>query len=145
LWHPLRATPEEVEAWRDLLVERRIRQPFKQAFREVYRLTPAEEETRVHSERFAGHLVHYRQMFALFRARGWVSGLLGPWDGGSRDEAVRTLAAGEWRVRFDHRLADWQADGEIAGTGRVRFARREDGAWRDAPLADVPPLVFSEA
>ncbi|XRQ13659.1 DUF4132 domain-containing protein [Actinomadura welshii] len=145
LWHPLRSSPEEIRAWRDLLVERRIRQPFKQAFREIYLRTPAEEETRTYSTRFAAHLVHYRRMFALFRARGWKSGLLGPWDDGSRDEAVRTLAAGEWQVRFSHFLADWQGEHEIAGTDRVRFARREDGAWRDAPLADVPPLVFSEA
>jgi hypothetical protein len=27
----------------------------------------------------------------------------------------------------------------------VRFDRRVQGAWREAPLADVPPLVFSEA
>ncbi|WP_372510383.1 DUF4132 domain-containing protein [Actinomadura madurae] len=104
-----------MRAWRDLLVERRIRQPFKQAFREIYLLTPAEEETRTYSNRFAAHLVHYRRMFALFRARGWTSRLLGPWDGGGSDEATRTLAAGEWRVRFSHVLADWAASRRSPG------------------------------
>ncbi|MEU8797610.1 DUF4132 domain-containing protein [Spirillospora sp. NPDC048819] len=145
LWHPIGADPDDVRAWRDVLIDRRIRQPFKQAFREIYLLTPAEEETRVYSNRFAAHLVHYRRMFALFRARGWTSRLLGPWDGGGEDEAVRVLAAGEWRVRFSHVLADWEGEEAIAGTDQVRFARREDGAWREAPLADVPALVFSEA
>ncbi|GAA1796651.1 DUF4132 domain-containing protein [Actinomadura chokoriensis] len=145
LWHPIRSEPGEVRAWRDLLIERRIRQPFKQAFREIYLLTPAEEETGTYSNRFAAHLVHYRRMFALFRARGWTSRLLGPWDGGGSDEAARILAAGEWRARFSHVLADWEDGQEIAGTNRVLFDRRADGAWRNAPLADVPPLVFSEA
>ncbi|TDC53507.1 DUF4132 domain-containing protein [Actinomadura sp. KC345] len=145
LWHPIRSEPDEVRTWRDLIMDRRIRQPFKQAFREIYLLTPAEEETGTYSTRFAAHLCHYRRMFALFRARGWKSGLLGPWDGGDEDEAVRTLAAGEWQVRFTHVLADWQGEEEIAGTDRVRFARRVAGAWRDARLADLPPLVFSEA
>jgi hypothetical protein len=27
----------------------------------------------------------------------------------------------------------------------VRFAHRVEGAWREVPLAEVPPLVFSEA
>ncbi|MGI5208577.1 DUF4132 domain-containing protein [Spirillospora sp. CA-108201] len=146
LWHPIRSRPDEVRAWRDLLVDEQVRQPFKQAFREIYLLTPAEEETATYSNRFAAHLVHYRRMFALFRARGWTSALLGPWDGGGSDEAARTLAAGEWRVRFSHVLADWQGEHEIAGTNRVVFDRRGDGGgWREAPLADVPPLVFSEA
>ncbi|WP_141584153.1 DUF4132 domain-containing protein [Actinomadura sp. WMMA1423] len=145
LWHPIGSRPDEVRAWRDLLVDRRIRQPFKQAFREIYLLTPAEEETATYSNRFAAHLVHYRRMFALFRARGWTSALLGPWDGGGSDEAARTLAAGEWRVRFSHVLADWQGEQEIAGTNRVMFDRRAGGGWREAALADVPPLVFSEA
>jgi hypothetical protein len=144
LWHPLRSDPHAVRAWRDLLTERCIRQPFKQAFREIYLLTPAEEQTRVYSNRFAAHIVHYLRMFALFRARGWKSDRLGPWDGGDGDEAERTLAAGEWRVRFFHTWADWAGD-ELAATDQVRFDRRVAGAWREAPLADVPPLVFSEA
>ncbi|MCC5476335.1 DUF4132 domain-containing protein [Streptomyces sp. JA03] len=145
LWHPLRSEPHAVRAWRDLLTEQRIRQPFKQAFREIYLLTPAEEQTRVYSNRFAAHLVRYRRMFALFRARGWKSDLLGPWDGGDGDEAERTLAGGRWRVRFFHSWADWAGDEELASTDQVRFDRLEAGAWREAPLADVPPLVFSEA
>ncbi|SFF88006.1 DUF4132 domain-containing protein [Streptomyces mirabilis] len=145
LWHPIRSDPHAVRAWRDLLTERCIRQPFKQAFREIYLLTPAEEQTRVYSNRFAAHIVHYLRMFALFRARGWKSDRLGPWDGGDGDEAERTLAAGEWRVRFFHSWADWAGDDELASTDQVRFDRRVVGAWREAPLADVPPLVFSEA
>ncbi|MGW1808079.1 DUF4132 domain-containing protein [Streptomyces sp. NPDC002078] len=145
LWHPLRSEPHAVRAWRDLLTEQRIRQPFKQAFREIYLLTPAEEQTRVYSNRFAAHLVHYRKMFALFRAGGWQSGLLGPWDLGDGDDAERTLAGGRWRVRFFHRWAEWSGDDELASTDRVRFDRRVEGVWHETALAEVPPLVFSEA
>ncbi|MBM9509224.1 DUF4132 domain-containing protein [Actinacidiphila acididurans] len=145
LWHPIRSDPGTVRQWRDLLTEQRIQQPFKQAFREIYLLTAAEEETGRYSNRFAAHIVHYRRMFALFRARGWQSSLLGPWDGGTDDTAVRTLAAGAWQIRFSHSLADWTGEGELATTDQVRFARRVDGAWQVTPLTDVPPLVFSEA
>ncbi|MFE6362240.1 DUF4132 domain-containing protein [Streptomyces sp. NPDC057806] len=145
LWHPLRADADAVRAWRDLLTEARIRQPFKQAFREIYRLTPAEEETRGYSNRFAAHLVHYQRMFALFRARGWSSSRLGPWDAGFEAEAERVLAAGEWRVRFFHTWVDRAGEDGLAATDQVRFDRRADGGWREAALAEVPELVFSEA
>ncbi|MFC5746477.1 DUF4132 domain-containing protein [Actinomadura rugatobispora] len=145
LWHPIRSAPEEVRAWRDVITERRLRQPFKQAFREIYVLTPAEEETRVYSNRFAAHIVHYRRLFALFRARGWQSRLLGPWDGGDHDAAHRTLASGEWRVIFHHEYAEYDGERELAATDQVRMTRREGGAWREAPLAEVPAVVFSEA
>ncbi|KUL30344.1 hypothetical protein ADL12_27255 [Streptomyces regalis] len=138
LWHPLRSDPSAVRAWRDLLTERRIRQPLKQAFREIYLLTPAEQQTRVYSNRFAAHLVHYRRMFALFRARGWKSGRLGPWDDGDGDAAERALAAGEWQVRFFHTWYDWaDGDDELASTDQVRFVRRVDGAWREAVVECV--------
>ena len=45
VWHPINEPVDEIRAWRTLLLERRVRQPFKQAFREIYVLTPAELET----------------------------------------------------------------------------------------------------
>ncbi|MER7173870.1 DUF4132 domain-containing protein [Streptomyces mesophilus] len=145
LWHPQRAQPETVRTWRELLTERQLRQPFKQAFREIYLLTPAEERTRLYSNRFAAHVVHYRKMFALFRARGWKSRLLGGWDAGEEDWAERLMDSGRWRVTFRHLWTESEGVHELASTDQVRFQYRESGTWREAPLADVPPLVFSEA
>lgn len=51
----------------------------------------------------------------------------------------------EWRIRFSHALADRAGEEPLASTDQVRLDRRTDGTWREAPLADVPPLVFSEA
>ncbi|HVB44962.1 MAG TPA: DUF4132 domain-containing protein [Streptosporangiaceae bacterium] len=45
LWHPARASTDEVRRWRDQLADAPFPQPFKQAFREVYLLTPAELRT----------------------------------------------------------------------------------------------------
>ncbi|MET7462469.1 DUF4132 domain-containing protein [Nonomuraea sp. NPDC005501] len=143
LWHPARASVEEVTAWREVVQGKELRQPFKQAFREVYLLTPAEEATEVYSNRFAGHVVSYHKLYALFRQRGWAADRLGPWDGGGSGEARRMLAGGRWRASFSHEYA-WHDHG-YAATDQVRFHRLADGGWRLAPLAEVPPLVFSEA
>ncbi|MGI5237846.1 DUF4132 domain-containing protein [Dactylosporangium sp. CA-139066] len=80
LWHPVDADPEEVRAWRSHILTHELAQPFKQAFREVYLLTPAEEETGTYSNRFAAHVLRYQQAYALMKERRWgqqLSGRLG--------------------------------------------------------------------
>ncbi|WP_225839314.1 DUF4132 domain-containing protein [Streptomyces sp. NK08204] len=151
LWHPIRASRDDIRAWRERLVAERLRQPFKQAFREIYLLTPAEEETGVYSNRFAAHIVHYRQLYALFKERGWQANFLGRYDGGHDGTARAEFGDGEWRACFHHEpAADDDGGGyapEHAATDQVRFERRDGHGrrWREVPLAHVPPLVFSEA
>ncbi len=146
LWHPLNTSAEQIRAWRDELTDRELRQPFKQAFREVYLLTPAELQTDTYSNRFAAHIVHYQQLYALMKGRGWTCSRLGPWDGGDTDDAYRVLPGGAWRVRFRYGYRDQQPDGaEYASTDRVWLDRRVGGAWRTVQLADVPTIILSEA
>ncbi|MEV5984292.1 DUF4132 domain-containing protein [Streptomyces sp. NPDC052051] len=148
LWHPIRASADDIRAWRERLVGERLRQPFKQAFRELYLPTPAEEETGTYSNRFAAHIVHYRWLYALFKERGWQADFLGRYDGGHDGTARAEFGGGEWRVCFRHEPAADCGGGyapEYAATDQVRFERRNGRRWREAPLADVPPLVFSEA
>lgn len=147
LWHPVRVDVAEVRAWRDEVMATGLRQPFKQAFREVYLCTPAEEATRVYSNRYAGHILRYRQANALMRTRGWSAGYLGTWDGGYQSEAVKDF--GGWRAIFFHELVqnsernDW--DAHYCATDQVRFDRRDGAVWERAAVTEVPPLVFSEA
>ncbi|MER6080935.1 DUF4132 domain-containing protein [Streptomyces sp. NPDC001833] len=148
LWHPIRASADDIRAWRERLVAERLRQPFKQAFREIYLLTPAEEETGVYSNRFAAHIVHYRQLYALFKERGWQANFLGRYDGGHDGKARAEFGDGEWRACFHHEPAADDDGGyapEHAATDQVRFERRDGRRWREVPLTEVPPLVFSEA
>jgi Domain of unknown function (DUF4132) len=146
LWHPIGATVEEVRAWRNLFSERQLRQPFKQAFREIYLLTPAEEETETYSNRFAAHIVFYKQLYALIKARGWTTSMLGSWDGGDAGEAHGVYAEGAWRLVLRHEYLPEQPEGaECAGTDRAWFEGKEGGAWWPRRLDQVPAIVFSEA
>ncbi|SCL50206.1 protein of unknown function [Micromonospora chersina] len=149
LWHPIRAGVDEILAWRERVLATGVTQPFKQAFREVYLLTPAEERTSSYSNRFAAHILRYRQANALMRARGWQAGYLGTWDGGYDSEATKLFGGGAWRASFHHQLVDAgdprDYDVHYCSTDQVRFARQDGATWQPAPLADVPPLVFTEA
>ncbi len=149
LWHPIHATVDETLAWRERVLATGLTQPFKQAFREVYLLTPAEERTGSYSNRFAAHILRYRQANALMRARGWQAGYLGTWDGGYDSEATKLFGGGAWRASFHHQLVDTDDprdyDVHYCSTNQVRFARSDGATWQPAPVADVPPLVFTEA
>lgn len=148
LWHPARADTAEVGRWRDYLVAAERAQPFRQAFREVYLITPAELETRVYSNRFAAHVLRYRQAYALFKERGWAANYLGPYDGGYEGQARRDFPGAGLTAYFDHYPADagpFAYPVDLCSTDRVRFGRTGDRRRDPVPLAEIPPLVFSEA
>ena len=75
LWHPIGNNVEDVLGWRTWLENNQVRQPFKQAHREVYLLTDAERHTQVYSNRFAAHVLRQHQFNALCDARGWKNQL----------------------------------------------------------------------
>ncbi|WP_336213739.1 DUF4132 domain-containing protein [Nonomuraea sp. LPB2021202275-12-8] len=148
LWHPIFAAPDDVRTWRDHILALGLRQPFKQAFREVYLLTPAEERTRDHSRRFASHLLRYGQAKALLTERGWTGMSLGHWDaagGSGQSEAVKQLPGltAAWDFHLDWESAERDGYGNTAShcvSGDLRFFA--DG--EPVAVADVPPLLLSE-
>ena len=144
LWHPLMSDADDVLAWRRHLQARDIRQPFKQAHREVYALTPAERETCTYSNRFAAHILRQHQFRALCRARGWRYELQGEWD--SHNIPERYLHRHELMVQF---FVEALTDADLTeafiylylSSDQVRFC---DAAGEPQELTAVPPLVFSE-
>lgn len=153
LWHPVHATADEVRAWRQLLVDRQLVQPVRQAFREVYVLTPAEAETRDYSNRFAGHIFRQEQARALMKGRSWAPVPLAAWDDGIYHGVARRQyphAGGQavLRAEFFFDPADEQ---DFTHQGMYRYCASDQVRFFDAgtgdpvPLAEVPPLTFSEA
>jgi len=143
LWHPVMVPAAEVLAWRYLLEQHQLRQPFKQAYREVYLLTPPEERTRTYSNRMAAHILKQHQISALAKQRGWAYHLMGGFDNNSNGTALN-LPAHQLRAEFW--LTDGAAEETTSGiyryiaTDQVRFTRHHEAV----PLPEVPPVVFSE-
>ncbi|WP_187632184.1 DUF4132 domain-containing protein [Hymenobacter lutimineralis] len=147
LWHPVLASTDEVLAWRSWLDEQQLRQPFKQAYREVYLLTPPEEHTRTYSNRMAAHVLRQHQFSALARGRGWTYRLMGAYDKGyESDSTTLELPAHGLQAQFwvSEVNADqaWNDAGiwNYVSTDQVRFVNPHGAV----PLPEVPPLVFSE-
>ncbi len=147
LWHPVLAPAAEVLAWRALLEQAQLRQPLKQAFREVYLLTPPEERTRTYSNRMAAHILKQHQFSSLAKLRGWKYRLLGAYDKGY-DSETATLALPLHGLQAEFWVSEVNADGAYNDTGiwnyvstdQVRFTRGTE----PVSLPEIPPLVFSE-
>jgi hypothetical protein len=154
LAHPVEMTSEEHAAWQQLIVTQHIVQPFKQAFREIYVLTPAEEETARYSNRFAGQRVPSKTFHGVARGRGWTGDMLHNSEGegkGWRNFPERDVCASflldDDTVRDDTVGNDWTRTlGQVsffpAGARPNQFALPFDLAL---PLPEVHPVVFSEA
>lgn len=113
--------------------EERI-QPFKQVFRELYVLTPAERDQN-QLTRFAGHQVQGRQAVGILGKRGWV---LRPEEGMSKAFHRLGLIA---RIDLDY---VGYSPAEIEGVPLRSLVFTKAGSWESIPLAQVPPIVFSE-
>ncbi len=126
----------EWDKWQSDCFRRERVQPFKQIFRELYVLTPAESDQKNISHRYDGQQLNPKQALALLGSRGWVS---------SYEQSPR-------RTFHDANITAclWFFEGystpaEIEGltVNGVYFTRR--GEWQTLPLTQVPPRVFSEA
>jgi hypothetical protein len=146
LWHPVLATPPEVLAWRELLERNQLRQPIKQAYREIYLLTPPEERTRTYSNRMAAHVLKQHQFNSLAKLRGWKYSLLGAYDKGyESDKATLALPAQQLHAEFwvsEVNADAWNDTGIYLyiSTDQVRFVRGDE----PVPLPEIPALAFSE-
>ncbi|MBS0188331.1 MAG: DUF4132 domain-containing protein [Planctomycetes bacterium] len=165
LWHPVEAPQEEVLSWRRFVEENRIRQPFKQAHREVYLLTDAERRTNTYSNRFAAHIVRQHQFHALCGQRNWRNRLRlfvdGEFPPPTKHLPQYGMRAEFWVQEAGEETLDSGAFVYLA-TDQVRFYRADAAQITSNPqgggfsmtsatpdqepiaLEQVPPLVLSE-
>ncbi len=170
LWHPIEVDAAEALEWRRFFEDRELRQPFKQAHREVYLLTDAERRTGTYSNRYAAHVIKQHQFNALALVRGWKNKLRLLVDA-EYPPASRTLNAFALRAEFwiegmgDNHGTDTNDAGVYnhLATDQVRFypieaapnsAHAGGGGYANAgenndlnhpiPLDQIPVLVLSE-
>lgn len=124
--------------WTDymhLLYEKKIKQPFKQVFREYYPITMDERQEKTVSRRYAGHQVQPQKTVALLKSRGWTV---------DYEEGLQKVFYKENLVARMYALADWfsPADIEAPTLENMQFYDRNTGKAVD--LEKVPPILFSE-
>jgi hypothetical protein len=138
LAHPvdLLASGQWIE-WQTRLFDDATRQPFKQAFRELYVATAPELATEFYSARYEGHQVTPSQAMALFTDRGWFVDR-------ECSDATRLFPQHGYiaRVSFSGGSLG-RPSVDLPQVHHVSFTNRT--TWVPTSIASVPPIVFSEA
>ncbi len=147
LWHPLECETNDILKWREFLLENQIKQPLKQAYREVYILTDAEVNTKSYSNRMAAHILKQHQFNALAGIRNWKYQLIGAYDDGLDMQAC-SLEIPDYNLRAEYWINELNAEDSFNDTGiwlyvatdQVRFLEGDN----TVDLVDIPKIVFSE-
>lgn len=135
LWHPVAAGDDERAAWQARIVAARLRQPFRQAFREHYR-PPGDERGTNRTATFAGHTIATRPLLGVARRESWsIAGI--------EHQIERWF--GNVRVDFELACGLYPGIDTHCDTFDLRFTAYRDGHAQATTLADVDAVVFSEA
>jgi Domain of unknown function (DUF4132) len=149
LWHPVFYSVAEIKQWREFMMEHKIVQPLKQAYRELYLLTDAEINTVTYSNRMAAHILKQHQFNSLAKIRGWKYSLMGCFDNGVDSDYASTELK-EYNLRAEFWINEINADDSYNDTGiwlyiatdQVRFTDTTTGNVKQ--LIEIPPIVLSE-
>ena len=121
-------------AWQRFVFSKKIVQPFKQIFREIYIPTPDEAE-QDESRRYSGYQIQVKQAAAALRSRGWSA----DYEGGLRKVFYRQGISVELYAQ-----ADWftPADVEAPAIEYVCFSSTR--TYKRLKIADIDPILYSE-
>ncbi len=119
LWHPLHGSVQERASWQALVTQRRVRQPLRQVYREIYE-APGDGGVP-----FAGYQLSLRTLLGLARREGWRL---------DHDEGL-SRQFGAWRVllRIEGRVYPG-AQGACTSNG-----------LEAAQMRQMAPVAYSEA
>ncbi|WMX17358.1 DUF4132 domain-containing protein [Aureispira sp. CCB-E] len=122
-------------AYQRYCFDEKIKQPFKQIFRELYLATPDELKERTISRRYAGHQVQPKKTVALLKTRGWTV---------DYEEGLQKVYHKEGIIAKMYAMADWfsPADVESPTLETVEFFNRK--TYKPVAFEDLEPRLFSE-
>ena len=123
--------------WQDYqraLFERKLRQPFRQVFRELYVKLPEELEKR-ETRLFSGYQIQPKKTVATLRSRRWVA---------DYESGLQKIYYKEDIIAGLRALADWfsPSDIEAPTLEGVVFYNRND--FSELRVSEIPERIYSE-
>ncbi|MBQ9518597.1 MAG: DUF4132 domain-containing protein, partial [Firmicutes bacterium] len=120
--------------WQEKLFGEKVKQPFKQVFRELY-IKTAEENDCARSLRYSGNQINPQRTAACLKGRGWIA---------DYENGLQKIYYKENIIAGIFALADWfsPSDIEEPTLEYVVFTDRKN--FGEKKIKDIPDVVFSE-
>lgn len=120
--------------YQKLLFDRKLKQPFKQIYRELYVKLP-EELSQKHSLMFAGHQIQPGKTVGCLKGRNWVA---------DYEEGLQKIYYKDNIIAKIYAIADWFSPSEIEAPTLewVEFSHRK--TFQALTMEQVPDVIYSE-
>lgn len=123
--------------WHDyqkLLFEKKMKQPFKQVFRELY-VKLSEELEKEHSMMFSGNQIQPQKTVGALRSRRWVA---------DYEDGLQKVYYKENIVAQIYALADWFSPSDIEAPTLEWVVFTDRKTFRPLPIKEIPDIIYSE-
>ena len=115
--------------------DQKLKQPFKQIFRELYIPTVDELKEKSISRRYAGHQVQPKQTLALLKTRAWKV---------DYEEGLQKVFHKEgYQVKL-YALADWFSPADVESPTLETIEFHSLKTHKNIPFEEINPRIFSE-
>ncbi|MDR2967329.1 MAG: DUF4132 domain-containing protein [Methanobacteriaceae archaeon] len=124
-----------LSSYQQYAFENQLIQPFKQIFREIYLLTPDEEEEKAISRRYAGNQIQPKVALALLKSRSWTI---------DYEEGLKKLFKKNGYMAKIYALADWFSPAEVESPTIETIEFINPKNYKNVPFDKINPIDFSE-
>jgi len=114
--------------------ETRVKQPFKQVFRELY-VKLSEENERFNSRMFAGNQIQPQKTVGCLKNRRWVA---------DYEEGLQKVYYKDNIIAKIYALADWFSPSDIEAPTLEWVEFSDRNTFKPIKIGDVPDIVYSE-
>ncbi len=120
--------------YQKLLFEKKIKQPFKQVFRELY-VKLEEELKKEHSMMFAGNQIQPQKTVGALRSRRWVA---------DYEDGLQKVYYKENIVARIYAMADWFSPSDIEAPTLEWVVFTDRKTFKELTIEEIPDIIYSE-
>lgn len=120
--------------YQKLLFEKKMKQPFKQVFRELY-VKLEEELKKEHSMMFAGNQIQPQKTVGALRSRRWVA---------DYEDGLQKVYYKENIVARIYAMADWFSPSDIEAPTLEWVVFTDRKTFKELKIEEIPDIIYSE-